>query len=133
MNTKKVIYYIPRVLAAIILLQTLYFKLTGHPDSIYIFTKMGMEPWGRITMGVVELFSGIMLLIPILSWLGAGLTVGVMAGAVFSHLGPLGVNVQGDGGFLFILALVTLICSGIVVFQEKDRVIHAFKYVKDKV
>jgi len=130
MNFKKIIYYIPRILAAIILIQTLYYKFTGHPDSMYIFSKMGMEPWGRIAMGVIELICGIMLVIPVVAWLGAGITAGLMAGAIFSHLGPLGVEVQGDGGTLFILAVVTFICSLIVLYQEKDKVINAFKYVK---
>jgi hypothetical protein len=48
-----------RVIAAIILLQTLYFKFTGAEESIYIFTKVGMEPWGRIGSGVGELIAAI--------------------------------------------------------------------------
>lgn len=133
MDIKKIIGLLPRYVAAVILVQTLYFKFTGHPDSIYIFTQMGMEPWGRITIGVVELFAGAMLIIPVLSWMGAGLSLGLMAGAIVSHLGPLGVDVQGDGGMLFILAIITCVCSIVVIVQERGRVLHAFQYVKDQV
>ncbi|MFK7900192.1 MAG: DoxX family membrane protein [Cyclobacteriaceae bacterium] len=133
MESKKIIFNVPRYLAAAILIQTLYFKFTGHPDSMYIFTQMGMEPWGRITMGVIELFAGVLLVIPVLSWLGAGLSLGIMTGAIFSHLGPLGIDVQEDGGFLFALALITFVCSAIVVYQEKNRVLRAFQQVQDKI
>jgi len=95
-----------RLVAAIILLQTLYFKFLGQPESVYIFSTLGVEPWGRITSGVIELIASILLLIPRTSWIGAGLGVGVMAGAILAHLTILGIEVQGDGGYLFGLALV---------------------------
>lgn len=79
---KKYILLGLRIAIAIILVQTLRYKFTAHPDSVYIFTKVGLEPYGRIAIGFIELISGILLLIPKTVWLGAGLTVGVMAGAV---------------------------------------------------
>src|SRR5688572_3362461 len=75
-----------RTVAAVILLQTLFFKFTGAPESVYIFTKVGAEPWGRIGSGVVELIAALLLLTPRLTWAGALLAAGVMAGAVLSHL-----------------------------------------------
>jgi putative oxidoreductase len=51
-----------RIIAAVILLQTLYFKFTGHPESIALFTKLGMEPWGRIGTGFIGAVFGIGLI-----------------------------------------------------------------------
>lgn len=103
--------WVLRLTAAIILLQTLFFKFTAAPESIYIFTKVGAEPWGRIGSGVVELIAAILILTPRFTWLGSLLAMGVMAGAILSHLTVLGIEVQGDKGLLFALALIVFICS----------------------
>ena len=100
-----------RITAAIILLQTLFFKFTGAPESVYIFTKVGAEPWGRIGSGVVELIAAILILTPRFTWLGSLLAIGVMAGALLSHVIVLGIEVQGDKGLLFALALIVFVCS----------------------
>lgn len=117
-----------RIIASLILLQTLYFKFTGASESVYIFSKLGVEPWGRIGSGVVELVAGILLLIPSLSWLGAAIAIGVMSGAILSHLTILGIDIQGDGGYLFALAVIVSICSFIVIILQKDM---ALAYIKD--
>src|SRR5438046_10369613 len=104
-RTETVISWISRILAAVVLLQTLFFKFTAAPESVYIFTKVGAEPWGRIGSGVVELIAAILFLLPRTPWLGAGIAVGVMAGAIVSHLTVLGLVVMNDGGLLFTLAL----------------------------
>src|SRR3974377_1040661 len=88
--------WILRLAAAGILLQTLFFKFTAAPESVYIFTKVGLEPWGRIGSGVVELIAALLILSPRLTWLGSTIAVGVMAGAILSHLTLLGIEVQGD-------------------------------------
>lgn len=106
----RTIDWILRILAAGILLQTLYFKFTGAPESIYIFETLGIEPFGRYGSGVAELIAAILLLIPRTVPLGALLGLGVMAGAIMSHLGPLGIDVQGDGGLLFGLACTVFGC-----------------------
>jgi putative oxidoreductase len=111
-----------RIIAAIIMLQTLYFKFTAQPESIYIFSTLGLEPVGRIGSGIAELMASILLLIPFTSWIGAILGVGIMAGAIFSHLTILGIEVQGDGGQLFIMALITFICCLFVLFYERAKV-----------
>src|SRR5438874_13744844 len=103
--TITVLSWLLRIAAAIILLQTLFFKFTAAPESVYIFTKVGAEPWGRIGSGVVELIAAILLIVPRTTWMGAVLGMGVMAGAIASHLSILGIEVQGDGGLLFALAL----------------------------
>jgi len=110
-----------RVVAAVILLQTLFFKFTGAPESIYIFTKVGAEPWGRIGSGVVELIAAVLLLMPRTSWLGALIAMGVMAGAIMSHLTLLGIEVQGDKGLLFFLALIVFVSSATIVFLSRTQ------------
>ena len=104
-----------RIVVAVILLQTLFFKFTGAEESIYIFTRVGAEPWGRYGSGVMELVAAILLLVPGCVVYGAVLAVGVGVGAVFSHLTVLGIDVQGDGGLLFGLACVVLVGSAIVL------------------
>ncbi len=104
-----------RLVVAVILLQTLFFKFTGAEESVYIFTTLGAEPWGRYGSGVVELIAAVLLLVPTAVAYGATLSVGIAAGAVMSHLTLLGIDVQGDGGLLFGLALTILGCSPVLV------------------
>jgi len=107
----KVLSWLLRLTAAIILLQTLSFKFTAAPESVYIFTKVGAEPWGRLGSGIVELIAAALLLTPRFNWLGSLIALGVMAGAILSHLTVLGIEVQGDKGLLFALALIVFIAS----------------------
>lgn len=118
---KKVLSLSLRIVAAVILLQTLYFKFTGAPESVDLFTKLGVEPWGRIGTGVVELFTGILLLIPSTAFLGAFLGMGVMTGAIGSHLLVLGIESAGDGGTLFILAIVVFVACLIAAILNLDQ------------
>jgi putative oxidoreductase len=108
--------------AALILLQTLFFKFTAAPESVYIFSRIGLEPWGRIGSGVVELMAAILLFAPGYHWLGAIVAIGVLAGAIVSHLTVLGIVVMDDGGLLFVLALVTVACCAIVLFLERRSI-----------
>jgi len=107
----RVLSWLLRITAAIILLQTLFFKFTAAPESVYIFTKVGAEPWGRVGSGIVELVAAVLLLTPRFNWLGSVIALGVMAGAIVSHLTVLGIEVQGDKGLLFALALIVFIAS----------------------
>jgi uncharacterized membrane protein YphA (DoxX/SURF4 family) len=122
MKTCTIIAWICRVAAAVILLQTLFFKFTAAPESVYIFTKVGLEPWGRIGSGIAELIAAILILIPATTWLGAGLALAVMLGAIFSHLTVLGIVVMNDGGLLFCLALIVAVCSTVLLFLQRRRV-----------
>jgi hypothetical protein len=110
-----------RIIAAVILLQTLFFKFTAAPESVYIFTKVHAEPWGRIGSGVVELIAAVLLLIPRTIWAGAFLGLGVMAGAIFSHLTILGIEVMGDGGLLFGLALIVFVTSAVALVLHRSQ------------
>lgn len=118
--------YALRVIAAIILLQTLFFKFTGAEESIRIFTTLGAEPWGRIGSGVVELLAAVLLLIPRTTAIGAILSMGAMAGAIFSHLTLLGIDLSKtgmkDNGLLFTLAVATFICSTAVLYIHRREI-----------
>lgn len=111
-----------RIIAAVILFQTLFFKFTGAEESIYIFSTLGIEPYGRIISGIAELIAVILILIPRTTLLGAIMSAGVMSGAILSHIFVLGIEVKNDGGTLFILAVITLICSSILIFLYKHRI-----------
>jgi uncharacterized membrane protein YphA (DoxX/SURF4 family) len=119
---KKVAVWILRILPAVILLQTLYFKFTASPESVYIFTTVGMEPWGRIGSGIAELIAAILILTPRTTWIGALLAMGVMSGAIFFHLTTLGIEVQGDGGLLFAYALIVFICSALLSYINREKI-----------
>ncbi len=111
-----------RITAAIILLQTLFFKFTGAPESVYIFTKVGAEPWGRIGSGIIELIAAVLLLTPRFTWLGSTIALGVMAGAILSHLTVLGIEVQNDKGLLFALALIVFVSSSINLLIHRAEI-----------
>jgi putative oxidoreductase len=124
---KNIISWVLRIAAAVILLQTLYFKFTGHPESVALFTKLGVEPWGRIGTGVIELITSILLLIPSTIFIGAFFGVGLMAGAILSHLTVIGIESKGDGGQLFMLAIIVLICCLMLLLLHKQQGIDLYK------
>ena len=117
----KVLSWVLQAVVAVILLQTLFFKFTGAPESVYIFSKLGAEPWGRIASGVFELIAAALLLFPRTVVFGALMSLGVISGAIFSHLTVLGVALTevGDHGELFALALVVFVGSAVVLFIRR--------------
>ena len=117
-----ILSWVLRLAAAGILLQTLFFKFTAAPESVYIFTKVGLEPWGRIGSGVVELIAALLILSPRLTWLGSAIAIGVMAGAILSHLTLLGIEVQGDNGLLFALAVTVFVAAAINLFLHRTEI-----------
>ena len=119
---KKHLPLILRIIVALILIQTLRFKFTAHPDSVYIFETIGLEPIGRISIGIAELIAGILLLIPKTVWLGASLTLSIIGGAIFMHLAQLGIEVKNDGGVLFITAIVTFLLSAMILYIYKKDI-----------
>ncbi|MEQ9374504.1 MAG: DoxX family protein [Imperialibacter sp.] len=122
MKIRKVGVLVLRILAAFIMLQTLYFKFTGAPESIFIFSTIGMEPWGRYMVGSMELVASVLLLIPKIYWLGGLLGMGLMAGALFFHAVFLGIEVQGDGGLLFAYAVIVFFASLVAVLDRKNDI-----------
>jgi len=114
--------WICQLLAAGILGQTLFFKFTAAPESVYIFTTLGIEPWGRIGSGIAELIAAALLLFPATAALGGLLTMGVLTGALVAHLTRLGIEVQGDGGLLFLLAVVAFAAGAVVVALRRRQI-----------
>lgn len=126
-------YYIERIssiLAALILMQTLYFKFTGAPESVYIFESLGVDPYGRIGTGILELVISVLLLLRRTSLVGAVMGTAVISGAILSHLFVLGIEVQNDGGVLFILAIIVFILCMITIILQRDKL---FLFIKERI
>src|SRR5712691_5313213 len=128
-RAQTVVSWLLQVSVAAILLQTLFFKFTGAEESVYIFSTVGrfahipaFEPWGRFATGFLELIAAILLLLPGTVSLGAVLTIGLLAGAIASHLVILGIDVKGDGGLLFALCLTAFVGSLIVLILRRGQV-----------
>ncbi len=117
----KLISWAAQLVAAVILGQTLFFKFSGAPESIFIFTSVGIEPWGRYATALTELAAVVMLLTPRTAALGALVALAVMVGALGSHLLFLGIEVQGDGGTLFVLALVVTAAASVVLWLRRAQ------------
>lgn len=112
------------------MLQTLYFKFTASPESVYIFSAIGLEPWGRIFTGVMELVASALILIPISSAFGALLGIGIMAGALVTHLTTIGLVVMDDGGLLFAYCLLVLACCLLIVISKRAQLTRFFSTIK---
>jgi len=126
MNKRNIALWVLRLIPAIILLQTLYFKFNAHPQSVRLFTTIGMEPYGRIGTGILEGIAAILILIPRYTGYGALLGLMMMTGALYFHLTKLGINFDGDP-VLFIYALITFVCCAILVLLYKDQLEQAIK------
>ena len=122
--------WVCKITIVVILGQTLFFKFGGALESKYIFSTLGMEPWGRIGSGLVELSAIALLLIPRFSVYGSLLTIATMGGAIISHLAILGIEIKGefegqaiesDGGLLFSLAVLALLCALFIVLTQKRK------------
>jgi len=121
--------WVLRIIAAFIMLQTLYFKFSGSGESVYIFSQLGMEPWGRIGTGVLELIASVLILYPKTTFFGSLLAAGLMAGAIGAHLTKLGIVVKNDSGQLFIYALLVLLSSLILVIIYRNDGIKLLKRI----
>lgn len=122
MTFKNILLWALRIVAAFIMLQTLYFKFTAHPQSVKLFTELGMEPWGRIGTGIGELIASILLLYPRTTGYGALLGTGLMSGAIFFHLTKLGIKFDGDYG-LFTLAVIAFVCCLVLLMYFRNQVL----------
>lgn len=121
-----------RMIAAGILLQTLFFKFSGAPESVWIFTTLGVEPWGRWLAGTTELVAAVLLLVPRTKTLGALVAIGAMGGAILSHVTRLGIVVQNDGGLLFVLAWTVLVSAALVLVLHKDELVRWIALAKSR-
>lgn len=132
MKTRTIISWTLRILIAIIFLQTLYFKFTAHPDSVHIFSELGIEPYGRIGVGIFELITSILLLINRTKIIGIVLSIGVISGAIFSHFLVIGINVKGDSGSLFILAIIVFVASLFLTYLHKTELLKTVNKIFNK-
>ena len=121
-RTQTVVAWLAQLTVAVILLQTLFFKFTGAEESVYIFTAVGAEPWGRIGSGVIELIASVLLFVPATAPIGAALAIASMGGAILTHLTILGIEVKGDGGLLFALALTAFVGSAVVLLIRRGQI-----------
>ncbi|MBK8684306.1 MAG: DoxX family protein [Bacteroidetes bacterium] len=128
MTLKNILIWALRLIAAGIMLQTLYFKFTAHPQSVALFTTIGLEPYGRIGIGVMELIASLLILIPRTTSIGAILAAGLMSGALFFHLTTLGIEVDGDS-VLFIYALITFIAALILIAFNAQKLLAMFRLI----
>lgn len=112
--------YCLRTIVALVFLQTLFYKFTGASESVAIFSELGMEPWGRIGIGILELVASILLFTPGWNWFGSLLGLGLMSGAIFSHVFVIGIEQENDGGLLFLLALGNMFLCGLLLWLERD-------------
>lgn len=117
----RILSLVTRLAVAGILAQTLFFKFSAAEESVYIFRTLGMEPWGRIGSGVAELIAAVLLLVPRTVLPGAALSLGVISGAIASHLTLLGIEVQGDHGLLFCLACVVFVGSALLLWLHRGE------------
>ena len=116
--------WILRIVVAVILLQTLFFKFSGAKESVYIFSTLGAEPWGRIGSGVIELFASVLLLVPRTAIFGVILSLGTICGALMAHLTMLGIKLTavGDNGELFGLAVTVFVLSAILLVIHRREI-----------
>jgi len=124
MNAKNIFLWVLRIAVAYILLQTLRFKFGAAPESVYIFSTVGMEPWGRIGSGVAELIASMLILIPRTTAYGAILALGTMSGAILFHLTKLGIEVMGDHGQLFYMAIAVWVASAVLLSVYRRQVLR---------
>lgn len=117
MKSKNLLLWLCRIVAALIMLQTLYFKFTGAPESVYIFSQVGMEPEGRYATAIAELVASILLLIPQTSLIGASIALFIMIGAIATHVSIIGIEVMHDHGQLFIYAIVVALASFYIILR----------------
>ncbi len=128
-KSQNIISWVSRIIGAVILLQTLVFEFTAAPESVELFTTLGMEPIGRIGTGVIELIAGILLLVPRTAWAGAIISLGVISGAIFSHLTILGINYNADGGALFTMAVIVFVTSAVALWLERESIPFLNKFL----
>lgn len=121
MKAAPIVFWSARIIAAGIMMQTLYFKFSGAEESVELFTQLGVEPWGRIGTGILELIASILMIVPSTVWIGSLLSIGLMAGAILSHILVIGI-VRNDGGQLFAYALVVFVCALFCSWKTKSQI-----------
>lgn len=132
LRSKQIFSWILRLIAVFLMVQSLFFKFSAAPESVYIFSTLNMEPWGRIATGVVELVASALILVPRTTWMGGLVGAGTMAGAIFFHLTKLGIEVNGDRGQLFLYAVITFVSCVLIVFIERSKIITVYQSLSSR-
>lgn len=125
---KNKIFFFLRLIVSVILLQSLYFKFGGHAQAVHVFSTLGVEPWGRNLLGSLELIVAIGLLFSKTQILASLATLGLMTGAIASHLfTPLGIEVKWDGNndgdqlfFMAVISFVLILLHIITYFRNRS-------------
>ncbi len=121
--------WIIRVVASLIMLQTLYYKFSGSTESVYIFSQMNMEPWGRYATGIAELVASLLILYKPTTVIGSFFAVGIMSGALLSHAFVLGIEVMGDHGLLFLYALIVWVAAILLLWIEREKLFSMIRKI----
>jgi uncharacterized membrane protein YphA (DoxX/SURF4 family) len=131
MKYRFIVLWLLRLIAAVIMLQTLYYKFSAQPESVILFSRLGMEPWGRIGTGILELVASLLILFPRTTRYGAMLGLGLMSGALYFHLTKLGIVFDGDA-VLFTYALIVFVCCILLILFYRKQLMRDFFSRKDK-
>lgn len=113
-----------RLFISFYLIQYSYVKLSGQQSAIELFTTLEMEPWGRITIGILELITVLLILYPRTTVLGGLLGMVSMAAVIYYHLTQLGIAIRGDS-FLFIIACAIFAASLALVITNRKQLINS--------
>ncbi len=124
--------WIVRIIASLIMLQTLYYKFSGSAESVYIFSQMHMEPWGRYATGIAELVASLLILNKPTTAIGSFLAVGIMSGALLSHAFVLGIEVMDDHGLLFLYALIVWLAAILLVWIERGKLFSVIRKITNR-
>ncbi len=108
-------------IAAMLLLMAAAMKFLGDPGSVEVFMRLGMDPAGRYLIAAIELMAAMLLLSPFAA-LGSVIATGVMCGAIIAHVTQLGLVVNDDGGRLFGMLVVVLVCVGYVLISRRKEI-----------
>lgn len=127
---RDLVHIIPRLIIAIILAQTLPFKFSGSEESVWIFTQLNMEPWGRYMIATIELVATLLLVTNYYIF-GAVISLSIISAANFLHFARLGFIVNDDGGALFILSIIVISCSLWIVLYWNTRKLESRAYNLD--
>ena len=111
-----IILWVLQIGAAAMFLMAGSLKLAGGEQVVGMFNSIGLGQWFRYLTGAMEVAGALMLLIPRLSGVGALLLVGVMIGAVITHLFVI-------GGSPF-MAIVLLVVSFIIAWGRRGRTLR---------
>ncbi|WP_420546839.1 hypothetical protein [Curvivirga sp.] len=144
MDKKRIITGVLSIYIAFVFIQSLFFKFTGSPETDHIFgildkwaaDSFGLEGlflppgiFNAYVIGGAELIASLILLGALIrkcnlgSAIGGAMASGIMTGAIFFHLfTPLGVEVQGDGGTLFIMACGVWISGMVLLIWNRQSI-----------